>query len=300
MTERQDRRSVGVTGPRRSEIAVATFVALVAFAANSILTRLALGARAMDAATFTTVRIATGAIVLAGLARAQAGDWAALRGGARDLVAPVALFAYVALFSFAYVRIGAAVGALLLFGTVQLTMIAWGIASGERPSARVWVALVMAAGGMAWLVLPSVKRPDPAGSVLMILAGVAWGVYSLVGKRAKQALASNARSFVWAVPLALVLNWAARSSGTVSARGLALAAISGGVTSGLGYAVWYRALRGLTAAQAAILQLSVPVMAALGAVGVLHETLSARLGVSALAVLGGIGLAISARAKRAR
>src|SRR3954466_13434206 len=114
MVERQDRRLAGVTGPRRSEIAVATFVALVAFAANSILTRLALGARAMDAATFTTVRIATGAIVLAGLARGQTGDWSALRGGARDLVAPVALFAYVALFSFAYVRIGAAVGALLL------------------------------------------------------------------------------------------------------------------------------------------------------------------------------------------
>ena len=254
------------TAPARSEVVLTTFAALVAFAANSILTRLALGARTMDAATFVAVRITTGAIVLTALVRAQSGDWAALRGNnRRDLIAPVALFGYAALFSFAYVRIGAAVGALLLFGTVQVTMIAWGIVSGERPNARVWVALAIAAAGMAVLVLPSAKRPDPAGAFLMVLAGCAWAVYSLVGKRAQQALASNARSFVWAVPLALLLSLATRSSAKVSPRGALLAIISGGVTSGLGYAVWYRALRGLTATQAAILQLSVPVIAALWA-----------------------------------
>jgi drug/metabolite transporter (DMT)-like permease len=132
----------------------------------------------------------------------------------------------------------------------------------------------------------------------MILAGCAWGVYSLLGRAAKQALASNARSFVWAVPLALALNLATSPAATASGRGILLAVISGGVTSGLGYAIWYRALRGLTATQAAVLQLSVPIIAALGAVAFLNETLTARLGVSALAVLGGLGLVISARASR--
>jgi len=289
---------VSIPELRTSRTALATLVALLAFAANSILTRLALGAHEMGAATFTTVRIAAGALTLAAIVRLQSGDWKALRGGARDLTAPLALFAYAALFSFAYVRIGAAVGALLLFGAVQLTMFTWGILTGERPRLRVWLALAVAAGGLAWLMLPSVKRPDPTGSVLMILAGCAWGVYSLVGRKAEQALASNARSFVWAVPLALLLNVAVLPSATISGRGLLLAVISGGVTSGVGYAIWYRALRGLTATQAAVVQLSVPVIAALGAVAILHEALTSRLAVSALAVLGGLGLAISERASR--
>jgi drug/metabolite transporter (DMT)-like permease len=283
---------------RRGETAVATLTALLAFAANSILTRLALGRAEMDAATFATVRITAGALMLAAIVRIQSGNLAALRGGARDLVAPLALFAYAALFSFAYVRIGAAVGALLLFGAVQLTMFAAGIVSGERPRLRVWLAFAVAAAGLAWLLLPSVKRPDPAGSILMILAGCAWGVYSLVGKRASQPLAANARSFVWAVPLALVLTLAMASHAAMSARGVALAVTSGAVTSGLGYAIWYRALRGLTATQAAVVQLSVPVIAAFGAVAVLHETMTARLAVAAVAVLGGLGLAISERAAR--
>jgi drug/metabolite transporter (DMT)-like permease len=282
--------------PRSSEPAVATVAALVAFAANSILTRLALGAAEMDAASFTTVRITAGALVLAAIVRAQSGSWAALRGGARDLIAPLALFAYAAFFSFAYVRIGAAVGALLLFGAVQLTMIARGILAGERPRPRVWLALAVAAAGLAWLVLPAVKRPDPAASALMILAGCAWGVYSLVGRGATQPLAANARSFVWAVPLALLLSLATASKATIGPRGLLLAVTSGAVTSGLGYAIWYRALRGLTATQAAVVQLSVPVIAAFGAVAILHETLTARLAVAAVAVLGGVGLVISDRA----
>jgi drug/metabolite transporter (DMT)-like permease len=297
MTRSHDESS-GRAAPRGSTVALATVAALVAFAANSILTRLALGAHAMDAATFTTIRIAAGALTLATIARVQNGDWAALRGGARDLAAPLALFAYAALFSFAYVRIGAAVGALLLFGAVQLTMFAWGIVSGERPRPRVWLGLAVAATGLAWLVLPAVRRPDPIGSVLMLLAGCAWGVYSLLGRAARQALASNARSFVWAVPLALALTFATSRAATASGRGVLLAVISGGVTSGLGYAIWYRALRGLTATHAAVVQLSVPVIAALGAVAILHEALTARLAVSALAVLGGLALVISARASR--
>ena len=288
-----------MTAPK-AETAIATAAALVAFAANSILTRLALGGGGggMDAATFTTIRIVAGAVVLAALVRVQAGDWAAIRGGARDLVGPLALFAYAALFSFAYVRIGAATGALLLFGAVQLTMIVWGILSGERPKARVWLGLAVAATGLAWLVLPAVARPDPLGSGFMILAGVAWGVYSLAGRRAKQALASNARSFVWAVPLALLLNLSMMGSARVGLRGALLAMTSGGLTSGIGYAIWYRALRGLSATRAAILQLGVPIIAAFGAVAILHETLTARLAVAALAVIGGVSLVISERSSR--
>jgi drug/metabolite transporter (DMT)-like permease len=214
------------------------------------------------------------------------------------LPGPLALLAYAVPFSFAYVRIGAAAGALLLFGSVQLTMIGRGIATGERPSPRTWLGLAAALGGLAWLTLPSVGRPDPAGSALMVLAGCAWGVYSLAGRTAPDALASNARSFAWALPLALLLNAAGASSARVDPRGLLLAIASGAITSGLGYAIWYRALRGLTATQAAILQLSVPVIAALGAVALLHERPSPRLAVSGLAVLGGVGLVLSERMRR--
>jgi drug/metabolite transporter (DMT)-like permease len=283
--------------PRRSETVLATLLALVAFASNSILTRMALGAGAMDAATFTTVRLAAGACVLAALVRAQRGP-SPFRG--RDVIGPLALFAYAAPFSFAYLRIGAATGALLLFGAVQTTMIGWGIASGERPRLRTWAGIAVAAAGLAWLTLPALRRPDPIGSALMIIAGCAWGIYSLTGKKATNALAANARSFVWAVPLALLLNLIVVSSATVSARGVVLAAVSGGVTSGLGYAIWYRALRGLTATQAGIVQLGVPVIAGVGAVVFLREAVSARLAISGVAVIGGLALVLSDRARAAR
>lgn len=272
-----------------------TLLALIAFASNSILTRLALGTGAMDAASFTTVRLAAGAVVLLAIVRAQAR--AAPGAGGRGVLGPLALFAYAAPFTFAYVRIGAATGALLLFGSVQITMIGWGIASGERPRVRSWIGIAAAAAGLAWLVLPSLRRPDPVGSALMVVAGCAWGVYSLAGKKATNALAANARSFAWAVPLALLLNVIAASSVSVTARGLVLAAVSGGVTSGVGYAIWYRALRGLTATQAGIVQLSVPVIAAAGAVAFLHESVSPRLAVSGAAVIGGLALVLSDRAR---
>ena len=244
----------------------------------------------MDAATFTTVRLAAGAVVLAALVRIQHARAVAVARRAGAWSGPVALFAYAAPFSFAYVRIGAAAGALLLFGAVQITMIGRGIATGERPGLRGWAGIALAAAGLAWLTLPAVGRPDPIGSALMIVAGCAWGVYSLARAAGRpNALAANARSFVWAVPLRGGVNLVARlSSVEVSARGLILAAVSGAITSGLGYAIWYRALRGLTATQAAILQLSVPLIAAAGAVVVLHESVNPRLAVSSAAVIGGL------------
>jgi drug/metabolite transporter (DMT)-like permease len=279
--------------PRAAETAVFTVLALVAFASNSILNRSALAGGDIDAASFTAVRLASGAVVLALLVLLQNRGGRALRGG--GVLGPLALFAYAAPFSFAYLRIGAAAGALILFGTVQLTMIGWGIATGERPRARTWFGLALAAGGLAWLTVPSIGRPDPAGSALMVVAGGAWGAYSLAGKRAKAPLAANARSFLWATPLAALLAAASGSPATASASGVLLAAASGGITSGLGYAVWYRALRGLTATQAAILQLSVPVLAAAGAVAWLDETVNPRLAIAAVAVLGGVALALTAR-----
>jgi drug/metabolite transporter (DMT)-like permease len=284
---------------RPAETVALTVLALVAFAANSILNRMALAGHSVDAASFTAIRLVSGALVLVALVRARAGDFGPLRGrGARG---PLALFAYAAPFSFAYLRLGAAVGALVLFASVQLTMIGWALARGERPTPRVWLGLALAAGGLGALMLPAATRPDPLGAVLMITAGIAWGVYSLAGKRATDPLAANARGFLWAAPLALVLVLARAATGAplaIGARGAALAIASGAVTSGLGYAIWYRALRGLTATQAAIVQLAVPVIAGLGAVALLGEHPSERLIVSAVAVLGGVALVLSRRPAR--
>ena len=273
-----------------------TLVALVAFASNSLLTRLALGSRQIDAASFTALRLAAGAVMLAALVLAQSRSWTALRGA--GVAGPVALFVYAAPFSFAYLRIGAAVGALVLFGVVQLTMIGYGIARGERPTPATWLGLALAAGGLLALTLPAVARPDPLGVALMTVAGIAWAVYTLVGRRTPDPLAANARSFVWSTPLAMLLVALARGPVEATGRGVVLALISGAVTSGLGYAVWYRALPRLTVTQAAVAQLSVPVIAAVGAGLALGEMLSARLVLSGIAVLAGVAIVLGARSRR--
>jgi drug/metabolite transporter (DMT)-like permease len=285
--------------PPAAETAALTALALMSFAFNSILTRLALGGGAdqMAAGNFTFVRLLSGALVLAVLARARAGSWAPLRG--RAWPGALALFAYAAPFTFAYLRIGAANGALVLFGTVQLSMIGWGLVRGERPGGRTWLGLLLAAGGLVALNLPRATRPDPLGAFLMVVAGMAWAVYSLLGKKAPDPLAANARSFLWSVPLALLLALLTfhlgGEPGPGEERQLLLASISGAVTSGLGYAIWYRALRGLTAVRAAILQLSVPVIAAAAAVLLLGETVTGRLVACGATVLGGVALALSGR-----
>jgi drug/metabolite transporter (DMT)-like permease len=273
-----------------------TLLALIAFASNSLLTRLALGTHQIDAATFTAIRLAAGAIVLTLIVRAQAGSWTPLRG--RDLRGPLALFAYAAPFSFAYLRIGAAVGALVLFGVVQLTMIGYALFSGERPAALTWTGIALACFGLAFLTVPSVAQPDPIGLLLMTVAGVAWGVYSLVGRKASAPLAANARGFLWSTPLAIALVLLLRTSAHPSGRGIALALVSGALTSGLGYAIWYRALRHLSVTQAAVAQLTVPVIAALAAVPLLNERLTTRLIIAGAAVLPGVGLVLLARARK--
>jgi drug/metabolite transporter (DMT)-like permease len=285
-----------VPASRPVETVALTLLALVAFAFNSILTRMALGAHEIDAMSYTAIRLASGAMMLTLLVRLQSGAFTPLRG--RGLRGASILFFYAVPFSLAYLRLGAAVGALVLFGTVQITMIVWGIARGERPGARTWVGLALAAAGLMWLTLPSATSPDPWGAALMAIAGIGWGAYSLTGITAADPLAANARSFVWALPPAFLLCLLTLDSLSATARGLVLGAVAGGVTSGLGYVIWYRALRGLSATQAAIVQLSVPVIAAVGAVALLHEAPSARLGASTVAVLGGLALVISGRPLR--
>jgi drug/metabolite transporter (DMT)-like permease len=284
-----------LSGPRslRLQTALLTAAALTAFAFNSILTRLALGRGLIDAAGFTTVRLAAGALVLALLVRREAGSWRPLRWPGPS--GPMALFAYAAPFSFAYLRIGAATGALALFGTVQLSMIGWGVWHGERPATRTWLGLILAAIGLSALTLPAARRPDPLGLLLMVVAGVAWAAYSLQGRQATDPLAANARAFLWSLPLVLPLAFVAVDPPGWSPSGLVLAAASGAVTSGLGYATWYRALQGLTATQAAVVQLGVPVLAAVAAVALLGEALDLRLVSSGALVIGGVALALTAR-----
>jgi drug/metabolite transporter (DMT)-like permease len=276
-------------------------LALVGFAANSLLTRLALRPRLVDAATFTAVRIGTGAAALALLALARrpraelaAGSWASA----------ALLVAYALPFTYAYIRISAGVGALVLFGAVQLTMIGWGVLRGERPRPLEWLGLALAFAGLAALTLPGATRPDPLGVTLMVLAGIAWGAYSLRGRGARDPLGATAGNFLRGAPLALApLALAALWPGRAGAphatpAGLALAAASGALASGVGYTLWYAALPGLTALRAALVQLTVPVLAAAAAVVLLDEPATARLALAGAAVLGGLLVAILGRARR--
>ena len=264
---------------------------MLAFAANSLLCRAALAGGHADAASFTTLRLASGALTLGLLARA--------RGGAAPAPlaawgAALSLFAYAMLFSLAYLRIPAGTGALLLFGAVQLTMIAASVRAGEPPRALEWAGFALALGGLVLLTLPGLSRPDPTGLLAMIGAGIGWGVYSLLGRSGLDPIAANAAGFARALALALVAS--AGAALTIGARltleGALYAVVSGALTSGLGYAIWYAALRGLTATRAAIVQLSVPPLAAALGVVALGEHVSLRHVVASLLILGGIALAI--------
>lgn len=252
--------------------------ALVCFAANSLLCRYALGEEAIDAATFTTIRLTAGALTLSVVLRPR---------GRPRVVPAVCLFAYAALFSFAYNHVTAATGALLLFGAVQVTMLVGAMLLGERLARLQWVGLVIALSGLVYLSSPGLEAPPLSGAVLMLASGGAWGLYSLQRQRV-----SVAYHFILAVPLAALLNCAFASEVHVSSVGAIAAVTSGAVTSGLGYAVWFRALRTLSATAAATLQLSVPVVAAFGGVWLLSESLTVRLVTASVVVLTGIALTL--------
>jgi drug/metabolite transporter (DMT)-like permease len=281
------------SSPTAALTAALTAAAMLAFAANSLLCRAALAARHADAASFTTLRLVGGAAALSLLAWAR---------GPRRTATPsawasaVILFAYAILFSLAYLRIPAGTGALLLFAAVQLTMIGAGLRAGERPRVLEWAGLGVSLVGLVLLTRPGLAQPDTAGAAAMLAAGVAWGLYSLRGRGAADPVAANAAAFARAIPLALAASagFALVAETRITLPGLALALASGALTSGLGYAIWYAALRGLSAMRAAIVQLSVPPLAAALAVLTLGESVSLRLVLASVLILGGIALAAAA------
>lgn len=275
-------------------IACLTAVSLVAFAANSILCRLALGAATIDAASFSTIRLLSGALMLVLLTRLAGRRTVETQGSWRS---GAALSLYAITFSFAYLLLGTGTGALILFGSVQTTMIIAGLASGERPTAAEWLGLLIAVAGLIYLVFPGVSSPSPAGAALMTAAGIFWGVYSLQGRGADNPIRITTGNFIRAVPIAMVVNVLMLPTLHLSPKGVLIAVISGGVASGLGYVVWYTALRGITATLAATVQLAVPLLAAAGGVLFLAETVSPRLLLSGLAIMGGVGLAILGRTR---
>lgn len=278
--------------------AALTALAMVAFAANSLLCRLALHAPALiDPASFASIRLISGAGMLALIVRLKSGPAAVARP---DWLAAVMLFAYATLFSFAYRLLSAATGALVLFGAVQLTMFGAGLRAGERFAPLGWVGFMLAVGGLVHLVSPGVAAPPTVGAALMIGAGVAWGIYSLRGRAGSDPLAATAGNFLRATPFALVTSLLMAGQFHADARGVALAVASGAVTSGMGYVIWYAALRGLTALRAATVQLSVPPIAAFGGVVLLSEAITLRLLVASLATLGGIALVLASRAAKSR
>jgi drug/metabolite transporter (DMT)-like permease len=279
-----------------SRLAWAVPLALTGFAANSLLARQALGANLLDPASFTAVRLASGAAMLALLVSVRGGGRVG-RGAARagSWTSAAALGAYAAAFSFSYVQIGAAIGALVLFATVQVSMIGWGLWRGERPGAVEWVGLAMALAGLGWLTAPA-RGPDLAGILLMVIAGATWAVYSLRGRAASRPIDETAANFARSVPLVLpILAVPALWGGHVSAAGVWLAIVSGAITSGLAYSLWYAALPLLTATQAALAQLAVPALAALGAVVILGEPLTLRMLLAASLIFAGVLVAFFGR-----
>ncbi|HYP81749.1 DMT family transporter [Variovorax sp.] len=268
---------------------VLTVVAMVAFAANSVLCRLALADADIDPASFGALRLAAGSLVLVLVLRWRARPAVPVR---RDWLAPAMLFGYVAFFSFAYRTLSAGTGALILFGAVQLTMLTVGLRRGESFGARGWVGFALAVAGFVWLVLPGVSAPPPVGALLMAVAGIAWGVYTLRGRGVADPLAATTHNFLWATPLALALALALSWQAHADARGVALAVASGAISSGLGYVVWYAALAGLGALRAATVQLSVPPLAAIGGVMFMAEQPGMRLVGASAAILGGIALVL--------
>ena len=275
----------------KSKIMLLTVVAMTAFAANSLLCRLALRGAHIDAASFTLIRLASGALMLWLIVRLR-GDKVSQQG---SWPSGFALFTYAAAFSFAYITLPAATGALLLFGAVQATMIGYGLWRGERFGLLQFAGLMLACTGLIGLLLPGLSAPPLDGAMLMLVAGVAWGVYSLRGRGSSNATASTAGNFIRALPFVAVLSLMLLSRSSLDAFGIGYAVASGALASGLGYAVWYSVLPALRATTAATVQLCVPVLAALGGSLFLGETLTQRLVLASVAVLGGITLVITGR-----
>ena len=271
-----------------------TALAMTAFAANSVLARLAMAGGEAGPWAFTLLRILSGALVLALIVSpgraVRAGSWASA----------AALLAYAAFFSLAYLSLTTGTGALILFALVQITMIGWGLATGERLSAARWAGTTLAVGGLVWLLMPGLQAPPLTGALFMAVAGIGWGIYSLRGRSQRQPTLLTAGNFARAAALSLLIGLPAllvSGESAPSVEGAAYALASGAITSALGYAIWYAALRNLSASLAAIAQLTVPAIAALGGMILLEEPLTVRFLIATALILGGVALASLSRRK---
>jgi drug/metabolite transporter (DMT)-like permease len=275
----------------RSRVFLFTALAMIAFAGNSLLCRFALRQTAIDAASFTLIRVVSGAVCLWLIAQLRKGPSA----NAGSWPSALALFGYAALFSFAYLRLTAGTGALLLFGAVQATMILWALRKGERLRLGQIAGLLLALAGLVTLVLPGLSAPPLGAALLMLGAGITWGIYSLRGKGAGDPLRATAGNFLRATPMAALLTIMMLGSTNFDRTGVCYAIVSGALASGIGYAIWYTALPALKASGAATVQLSVPVLAAAGGIVFLGEQVTLRFVLASAAVLGGIALVIIER-----
>lgn len=260
---------------------------MLAFAANSVLCRMSLGSGLIDAASFTSIRLVSGSLCLLLIVLLREPSW---RPGRPQATPVLALLTYMICFSFAYQSLSTGTGALLLFGCVQLTMIGTAIYRGEHLSLRGWSGLALASGGLVYLLLPGVQAPALGYSLLMAIAGLAWGIYSLWGAQGSDPTQSTAKNFVYATPLALLASLVSLEQVSLSTEGVLLAVASGAIASGIGYAIWYTVLKDIQAASAAIVQLSVPALATMGGVILLSEPLGLRIVLATLLTIGGIAL----------
>ena len=269
---------------------VYTSITMLAFAGNSILCRMALRDGSIDPASFTSIRLLSGAVALLLIVRLTSKDTSIRDHG--GWISALMLFFYAICFSYAYISLSAGTGALILFGFVQATMIAIALWSGDRPSVSEWLGWLLAFSGLVWLLMPGIEAPPAVGATLMALAGIGWGVYSIRGRLETNALVSTCSNFVYSIAFVVVLSAMTITSADITNRGVVLAIISGALTSGVGYVIWYAALNYLSAMQAALVQLSVPAIAAAGGVILLAEPVSLRLLTSGILILGGISLAL--------
>jgi drug/metabolite transporter (DMT)-like permease len=282
-----------MTGAART--IVLTALAMLAFAANSVLCRLALGQQLIDPASFAAVRVFTAAATLIVIVLPR---WRARGRSSGSWRSAGVLFAYLVSFSFAYLSLSAGTGALILFGAAQLTMIASALRGGESFPLLARAGFILAVAGLVVLVAPGVTAPNPIGALLMAIAGLAWGLYSLMGRGGGDPLEVTVNNFIYLVPCVLVLALAFAGQRHLSVKGLALAALSGSLASGLGYVVWYEAQKRLSAITAATVQLSVPVVAALGGLVLMTEHVTLRLVLASCATLGGIAIVFTQRQAR--
>lgn len=285
-------------------LAILTAIAMLAFAANSILARLALAHGAIDPLAYTGIRLVAGAVVLAAILRSRAGssaapDAPAARAPQRgSWQGAFALLLYALTFSIAYVMVATAPGALILFASVQIGMLAWAVVKGDRPAALEWLGIAIAFGALVYLVSPGLVAPPLLGAALMAVAGVAWGAYSLIGRGSRSPLADSAGNFVRCAPAGALLIVFGTLRATPTAHGVGYALVSGAIASGLGYIVWYSALPGLTRTRAAFVQLTVPALAAAGGVVFVGEALTGRVVVATAGIIGGVALALLASERR--